>query len=187
MADRAIIMPRLFQRLGNNRFETVGGATGFADNHGSAPFLAGSIVVLTSALLNPVVTDGVLAAAWAPHASVSSSTPTPPYDIRGNRHYPISLKDMLFLISVTDASGNVGQANGAPQLSEVTIGEHYAIRRPTSGTYSQYQMLDVDDTTNDLFTVVDKPSMVDGEAQTSATYNPIVLVKIKDGLLQTLG
>lgn len=185
--DRPIIMPRLFRRLVNNRFETVGGETGYADNHGSAPFLAGSIVVLTSALLNPVVTDGVLAAAWAPHASVSSSTPAPPADIRANRHYPITLQGMLFLISVIDASGNVGQAAGAPQMSEITIGSSYAMRRPTSGTYDKYQLLDVDDTTNTLFTVVDKPSKVDGVAQDANTYNPIVLVKIIDSKLQVLG
>lgn len=180
MADRPIIRPRLLKRRGNNRFETFGGPTGIADNHGSAPWTSGgTIVALTSGLLNPVITDGVLACGWCSEASAATAAPNPPYQLTDpHYHFPWNLRDMLFYMSITNASAAVGQANSAPQLSAVTVGASYAIIRPTSGSYDTVQMLDSSDTTNTLVTVVEIPTIVDGVKQTSATYNGIVLVQI---------
>lgn len=188
MADRPIIFPRAWARRGNNRFETFGGQSGYTDNHASAPWIAGgTFVTLTSGLLNPVVTDGVLACGFCQEASAASAVANPPTTLHDpSIHFPWNLRDMLFLMSITDASGNVGQANSAPQLSAVTIGQSYAILRPTSGTYTKYQLLDSSDTTNTLVTVVDKPAMVDGVKQTSATYNGIVVVQFIASKLQNL-
>ena len=197
MSDRPIIFPRLFERLGNARFETIGGITGYLDNNATggashtwaaAPNGAGgTIVTLTSGLLEPVVTDGVLACGLVAEASATSAAANPPTSLRNpNIHFPWSLRDMLLLMNISDASGNVGAANSAPQLSAVTIGQSYAIIRPTSGPNAGYQMLDVSDTTNTLVTVVDKPASVDGIPNVAATFNGLVLVRIIPSKVQAV-
>lgn len=186
MANRPIIFPRIVQRTGNNRFETLGGEAGFTDNHGSAPWIqGGTIVYLSSGLLNPVATDGVLACGYCFEASAASAASNPP-TTRHNPHihWPFNVRDVLFLVNITDASGHVTEADGAPQLSEVVIGERYAMNRPTSGTYDKVQMLDVDDTTNDFWEVVAKPTLIDGIANVAATYNGLVIAKIIPSLIQ---
>lgn len=191
MADRPIIYPRLLMRTGSNRFEEFGGEAGYSDNNATGGVThiwaaGGTLVVLTSGLLEPVVTDGVLAVGFCMEASATSAAVNPPTSRRNpNKHFPFNLRDVIFLMNITDASGNVGVANSAPQLSAVTIGQSYAILRPTSGTYTGYQMLDSSDTTNTLVTVVDKPVLVDGVANVAATYNGIVAVKIIPSKLQT--
>lgn len=186
MADRPIIFPRLVGRTGNNRFETLGGDAGFLDNHGSAPWIAGgTIVTITSGLLNPVVTDGVLACGYCIEASAATAAASPPATRHDPHiHWPFNVRDCLFLVNITDASGNIGAANSAPQLSAIAIGERYAMLRPTSGTYAKYQFLDSSDTTNDFWEVVAKPALVDGIANVAATYNGLVIAKIIPSLIQ---
>lgn len=189
MADRPIIYPRLWARRGNNRFETFGGVAGILDNHGSAPWNAGGMLLtITSGLLNPLVTDTVLACGFCMEASAATAAANPPTTRHDPHiHWPISLADTLFLINVSDASGNVGATNSAAQLSAVTVGLKYACVRPTSGTYSGIQMLDSSDTTNTIFEVVDKPPLIDGIANVAATYNGLVVARIIPSKLQMVG
>lgn len=183
MANRPIIYPRLLQRTGNNRFETLGGEAGFSDNHASAPWGAGGMItVIASGLLNPVVTNGVLATGYCFEASAASAAANPPTTRHNpSLHWPFSLRDVLLLMNLTDASGTVG--SGGPALSEAAIGGRYAMMRPTSGDYTGVQMVDVDDTSNDLFEVVAKPALVDGVANVAATVNGLVVVRIIPELL----
>lgn len=184
MADRPIIMPRLYKREGQNRFETLGGQRGLPD--GSNDFLAKTLVVLTSGSLIAVATDGVLVLGQSPDESKSAATVNPPDRLYGDRHWPFNLIGALLLINISNDANAVGSANSAPQLSDVTVGSSYGLTRPTSGTYSGYQFLNVQETSNTLFTVVDKPPIVDGVANVAATYNGIVLVKVIPTKIQAI-
>ncbi len=187
--DAPIIMPRIFKRRVTNRQETLGGEIGYPD--GSNSFLAGTIVVLTGGNLIAVATDGVLACGICPDASKASATIDPPTQLFGDRHWPFNLHGLQFLMNIGTLSGTaavVGEANTAKQLSDVTIGETYAMARATTSTYAGYQFLDPTDTSNDLLTVIDKPTHIAGlVSQDADTYNALVLVEINADLIQSIG
>lgn len=180
-----IIRPTLLRRRVTNRQEMIGGETGYPD--AANDFAAQSFVVLTSNALVAVASAGVVACGFVQDAAKSSSAINPPDAPFGDRHYPMSLVGQIFAISVVDATGNVGEANGAPQLSEVSLGTSYGILRPTSGDYSGYQFLNVDNTTNLFFQVVEKPTSWNGIAQDANTYNPIVFAQVIQTIIQQIG
>lgn len=183
--NRPIIRPRIVYRVGNNRQELIGGEMGISD--GASVFPVNTFVVLTAGILVAVASAGAAACGFCQDASKATTAIDPPTQFFGDKHFPINLKGMVFAISVTDATGHVGEADGAPQLSEVTIGEKYGLLRLTSGTYDGYQFLNVDDTTADFFEVVEKPTTFDGIGQLATAYNPIVFVRILDSAIQAVG
>ena len=89
-----------------------------------------------------------------------------------------------FAVSVTNGTGALGQANSAPKLGDITIGTSYGMYRYTSGTHLDKQCLDSSDTTNTIFTVVEKPTHIFGEDQDDNTYNPIVIVELIESKIQ---
>lgn len=172
------IVPRLFAHTITNRPEMLGGENGLPD--GANTFIAHSFVVLTTGSLVALASGAVLSCGLCLDESKATAVVNPPTQFFGDRHFPVSLKGQRFAISVTDASGNFGQANGAPQLSEITIGERYGILKLADGTHC----LNVDNTTNDFFEVKEKLTQWQGQAQVAATYNPVVIVEVIDAAIQ---
>jgi hypothetical protein len=179
--DRQIILPTYVGRKGNNRAEAIGGESGYPD--GSNSFIANSFVVLTNGELVSVATDGVLACGLVLDESKSATTVDPPYEIFGDRHWPLALSGCIFAVSVTDDSENIGEANSAPQLSEIAIGSSYGIKKGADGTH----YLNVDETSTTLFTVLEKPESWNGVEQDADTYNPVVLVEVIPSKIQLVG
>lgn len=179
-----MIAPMLYAKSVNDRPETIGGETGYPDASNS--FNKNTFVVLTTGALVAVASAGVLACGLTPDASKSSDAINPPDSFFGDRHYPFALRNQRFYVSVTNTAGNVGQANGAPQMSAVTIGESYGIIKLSNGNHA----LNVQNTTNDFFVVIEKPEYVViagiNVKQDANTYNPIVVVEVVQAAQQNL-
>lgn len=179
--DRQPIIPLVVGRRGGNRQEAIGGELGYPN--GSNVFIQNAFVVLTAGNLAALATGAVLAGGFAVSASVASTDIDPPYAFFGDRHWPIALRGTRFAITVTDASGNIGEAAGAPQLSEITVGSSYGVYKASDGSHQ----LNVDETSNTIFTVVEKPELFDGVEQDADTYNPVVIVEVIESKQQLLG
>lgn len=177
--DRRIIRPTIAYRIGQNRQELIGGELGYPNAANVFPVC--SFVVLTANALISVASAGILACGYTQDASKLVTTIDPPAAPFGDKHFPINLRDMVFAVSVTDAAFNVGEANAAPILSEVAVGTKYGIVRRAADLL---HAMNVDNVTNLIFEVVEKPLVWDGVAQTADTFNPVVLVKFVDGTIQ---
>lgn len=189
--NRPIIMPRIYKRRTTNRQEQLGGELGYPDDtanstFATSKFLKGNFVVLTSGILKPVQTDGIVALGHSADESKHDTTVNPPSALFGNRHWPFHLRGMQFLINVANDANAVGEANSAAQLSAVTLGSSYGLTRPTSGTYAGYQLLNSQETSLTLFTVVEIPTVIDGEKQDTNTYNGLVVVEVIESKQQIL-
>lgn len=178
--DMSYTVPLLYSRKGTNRPEMLGGENGLP-NAGNT-FNAHVFVVLTAGALVVVASAATLTCGLSLDASKSESGVNPPYAMFGDRHFPVALEGQRFAISVTDASGNYGEANGAPQMSELTIGQTYGIIKLANGNHA----LNVDNTSNAFFKVVEKPSIWTGQAQDANTYNPVVIVEVVSAAIQSV-
>lgn len=172
-----MIVPFDYARKGNTRQETVGGELGLPEG---ASFKAFNFVVLTTGALVALATGAVLTCGLVYDDSNGNTKVNPPSDFFGGKHFPLSLEGQRFAVSVTDASGHVGQANGAPQLSAVSLGSKYGIIKLSNGNHA----LNVADTTNLLFQVVEIPSKWNSIPQDSTTYNPVVIVEVISTTIQ---
>lgn len=172
--------PKLHARRVTNRPEMLGGEMGIPD--ASNTFLAHNFVVLTSGALVALASGAVLSCGLVLDESKATSTVNPPTQMFGDRHFPVALVGQRFAISVTDASGHYTAALGAPQMSEITIGEKYGIIKLSDGTHA----LNVDNTTNDFFVVVEKLTQWQGQAQDANTYNPVVIVEVIPAAIQDI-
>ena len=179
--DRQIIVPQVVGRRGGNRIEAIGGESGYAD--GANSFIANSLVVLTAGALVAVATDGVSACGFVPDASKDSASIDPPYSMFGDKHWPFDLRGLLIAMSVSDDSENIGEANSAPQLSDITLGSSYGVLLGATGIHYVNQA----ETSNTLVKVVEKPEMFNGVEQDADTYNPVVIVEVIDSKIQILG
>lgn len=179
--DMTQITPVAYAKTGNTRPEQLGGETGYPDSGNT--LVAGQFVVLTSGALVAVASAGVLSCGQVLDDSKATTAIDPPYAMFGDRHYPLALPGQRFAVNITDAAGNFGQANGAPQLSEATIGTAYGILKLGDGTHC----LNVDNTTNDFFVVVEKPSIWNGIEQDGDTYNGVVIVEVIPAAIQSVG
>lgn len=178
--DMSYYAPQLFARTVNNRPEMLGGEDGLPD--ASNTFLAHNFVVLTSGALVAVASAAVLTCGLVLDASKASTAVDPPYSMFGDRHFPVNPRRQRFAVSVTDTSGHYGEADGAPQMSEVVIGTNYGIIKLSDGTHA----MNVDNTTQDFFVVVEKPTVFNGVPQDADTYNPVVIVEILDAVIQPI-
>lgn len=174
--DQPIIMPRLVRQFGNMQQQKP------PISDGGNSFLAGSLVVISSAVLAAVATAGVLVYGWSPDES-HTSTQKPPDVFFGENHYPFQLDENAEIeLNVGTVSANalvVGQANSAVQRSAAVVGTSYGIARATTGTYSGYQVLDTSNTTNLFFVVTGYP-----DQSAAADYNGLVRAKIVPACLQ---
>lgn len=186
--DRLPIFPKVYSQGGNQRVETLQSQSGFADDTSSTyDYPTGGTFVFTNAgLLRPLATDGISVLGYVGDDWKGDETvKNPPYARFGNRHEVVNPRRTRFAVSVTNASGALGQANSAPRLADITLGSTYGCYRFSSGTHLDKQCLDQADTTNTIFKVVDKPTHIFGEDQDDNTYNPIVIVEIIDSKIQS--
>lgn len=172
MSDIVIRQPTPFNR-GGNLMETKAPIS-----CGSNTFLAGSFVKRDSSQkLAAVTTGGTACVGWSPGPSTSSTQRRP--DIFWREPYPMNPVGAEFLCNITDASGHVGQSEGAPQISEVVVGQAYGLYRWTSGTYNGMQAVNVDETSN---TLVEVTAL--GPDAESADYNGLVRVRVISSKIQ---
>ena len=143
-------------------------------NHATTTFRARSFVYLSSGVLVPCATAATACYGQSPDESHSADD-TPPDALFGIYHWVFNPADAQFIVNITDASGHIGQADGAPQLSEVVVGTSYNLYTDTDG----YQMLNVDTTAAPFFKVL---SVYPNQASTD--YNGLVLVEIVKSIIQ---
>lgn len=175
-----MIVPQVYARVGNNRPEQLGGPTGLP-NTGNT-FNAHTFVVLTTGILAAVASAATLTCGLCLDASTTVTKPTPPDQLLGGMHYPVALSGQRFAVSVTDASGHVGQSNGAPQLSAVAVGTSYGVIKLSNGNHA----LNSANTSNLFFQIVEIPQMWAGLKQDANTYNPVVIVEVVSAARQTV-
>lgn len=166
--DTPIRMPFLERRLDNLHIQKA------VQPNGATAFPARSFVKLAAGILVPCVTDDVVCYGWCPDSS-HAVTDQPPTALFGQNHWPFNPKDCYFVMNITGATGQIGQAAGAPQLSAAVVGTAYALFRDANG----FQMLDVSDTTNDFAKVV---ALYPNQALTD--YNGLVIVELLDAVIQ---
>jgi hypothetical protein len=167
--DTPIRMPFMERRLDNLHIQK-----GPQPNHASTTFGARSFVYLSSGVLVPCATAATACFGQAPGPS-HLATELPPATLYGIYHWVFNPADAQFVVNITDASGHIGVANGAPQLSEVVIGTSYNLYRDSNG----FQMLNVDTTAQPFFKVL---SIYPNQALTD--YNGLVLVEIVKSIIQ---
>lgn len=178
--DMSIIVPTLYARTGTNRPELLGGELGIPD--AANVFNRHSFVVLTAGALIAVASAGILTCGLCLDASKATALVDPPDQFFGDRHFPVNPKNQRFAVSCTKADGGIGQANSAPQMSDITLGESYGILRLANGNH----VLNQANTTNDFFIVVEKPSQYNGIQQDADTFNPVVIVEIVPAAIQLI-
>ena len=187
--DKPIQMPVLYKRRTTNEVSTLGGELGLPN--GANTFPAKSIVVYTGGYLAAIATQAVLACGISPDASHAAGVVSVPDALKADRHWPFDLTGAQLLINIAHPNGTdiyVGAAQSAKQLSDATIGTSYGVVVPTTGTYAGIPCLDVTNTTQLLFKVIDKPLQLDPlTKQTSTTYNAQVLVEVLPACIQALG
>ena len=129
------------------------------------------------------ITADVVLYGWCPSASVAADftknpvIPLPPDNLYGQNHWAFDVKGEQFIINITDGSGHVGQANSAPQLGSVQVGQQFGLYRDAT---TLMQMVNTADTTNKIFTIVGiYPN------QSVADYNGLVLVEIISSTVQS--
>lgn len=142
--------------------------------NGATAFPARSFVKLAAGILVPCVTADVVCYGWSPDGS-HAATDQPPAALFGQNHWPFDPRDAQFVMNITDAAGNIGQANGAPQLSSAVVGTSYGLFRDANG----FQMLNTADTTNLFAKVV---ALYPNQALTD--YNGLVLVELVAAVIQ---
>lgn len=145
------------------------------DDGNNNPFIGHSFVKISSGLLKPVLTADTVCYGWCPEPS-HLSTDQAPVTLYGQNHWPFDPKGSRFIMNITDNSGHIGQANGAPQLSAAVIGTSYGIYRNNS---TGIQMLNISDTSNLFAKVV---ALYPNQALTD--YNGLVLVELVDAAIQ---
>lgn len=154
--------------------------TGFSS--GTNVFPANSLVYLTGGqLLAACATAAVACYGWSHGPNVVPGTP-PPQALQ-QLVYPFDLSGQsLLVMSTTNNAGdsaNDGTAATAPALSTVVVGQTYGILNPTTGPNKGIQMVNLQDTTNGLLTVVALyPN------QNTGDLNGLVLVKVTATALQ---
>lgn len=166
--DTPIRMPMLERRKDNLHI------TKSVQPNGATAFQRHSFVYIASGILVPVLTAGVLCYGWSPDES-HASTDRPPTALFGQNHWPFDPAHSQFVMNITDSSGHIGQAAGAPQLSAAVVGTSYGVYRDANG----FQMLDVANTTNLFAKVI---ALYPNQALTD--YNGLVLVEILPAVIQ---
>lgn len=143
--------------------------------NGGTAFPANSFVKLAAGILVPCVTDDVVCYGWS-HDKSHAATELPPDALFGVNHWPFAVEDAYFVINITNASGHIGQAAGAPQLSAAVVGTAYELYRDAT---TGMQMLDVSATTNKFAKVV---ALYPNQALTD--YNGLVLIELLPAVIQ---
>lgn len=178
--DMPYTVPVLYSRRITNEPQMLGGELGLL-NTGNT-FNRHTFVVATAGVLAAVASTGTSSCGLCLDASTLVTTPTPPDQLLGGRHFPVALEGQRFAVSVTDSSGHFGAANSAPQTSGVTLQTSYAIIKLSNGNHA----LNVSNTSNLFFSVVEIPTQWNGMKQDANTYNPVVIVEVVSAAIQKI-
>jgi hypothetical protein len=146
-------------------------------------------------VLEPCLTAAVLCYGLCPDASKGTTSPPvmlqPPQALFGLNHFPFDVRDRFLEINASNASAsgaNIGLTTGVTWngggTSGVALapGQQYGLIRLTSGIYAGYQMLDVTNTTQKFFEIVDLSQR--GGGQSKDDNNPRLIVKVIPTLIQ---
>lgn len=207
MSDIAIRRPIIVAQRGNSNLQTLlGGELGYKEDSAAVLYNNGFVTLDAQGDLVPSVVVSTAPVAtgagttFLGFVKVSESGQTglnPPYSMWGDgttyqpRYFPEDLRGLQFAMNITDASFNIGEANGAPPLSEAILGASFALivggttTPAPAGRYSGVYAVNVDDTTNPDVKIVDVPRRwmgVDQSTQTTA-FNGIVIVEFIAGRL----
>lgn len=166
--DTPIRMPFLERRRDNLQIQKA------VQPNGATAFPANSFVKLAAGILVPCVTGDVVCYGWS-HDASHAATDVPPTALFGQNHWPFNLEGCLFVMNITGATGQIGQANSAPQLSAAVVGTSYELYRDANG----FQMLNVAATTNKFAKVT---ALYSNQALTD--YNGLVIVEILPAVFQ---
>lgn len=169
--DTPIRMPFLERRKDNLHLQKP------VQPNGATQWPARSFVKLASGVLTPTVTDDQIIYGWCPEPSFLT-TDKPPATLYGVNHWPHDPTGAQFVMNITDSSGHVGQAAGAPQLSAAAIGAVYGLFRDAT---TKMQMVNISQTTagNVCFEVIAYyPN------QSVNDYNGLVLVEVVAAAVQ---
>lgn len=129
----------------------------------------------------------------SPDSSIGTGgATTPPARLFQNFHYPYDLRDVILEMTLSNNSlsgANLGAngvtfAGGGTGGVAVAIGRQCGLITLTSGTFNNYQFVDVTDTTNVVFEIVGLAPKAFGVKQTVTDNNPRVLVKVLPASLQ---
>lgn len=167
--DTPIRMPFFERRKDNLHIQKA------VQPNGATAFPEKSFVYIAAGILVPVATAGILCYGWSPDRS-KASTERPPDALFGVNHWPFDPKDAIYVMNITNNTGDVGEVAGAPQLSAAVVGTSYGLYRD-AGT--GHQMLNVEDVTTVFAKVV---ALYPNQALTD--YNGLVLVEILPAVIQ---
>jgi hypothetical protein len=166
--DTNIRMPFLERRKDNLHIQKS------VQPNGGTAFGRHSFVKLVAGVLVPCVTGDVVCYGWVPSESKGPDA-KPPEALYGQNHWPFDPRDSQFVMNITNGTGAIGQAAGAPQLGSALVGTAYGLFRDANGN----QMLNVADTATPFARVV---AYYPNQALTD--YNGQVLVELLESVIQ---
>lgn len=156
-------------------------------------WLAGSFVYTSgtgaSTVLNKVATAGTVIYGQSPDSSANTAAPVLPTKLFGLNHYPFDVRDRIMEINISGSVATIGTSSGATYAGGGTNGvalapgQQYGIVTATTGTYTNYQLLDVSNTTQKVFEIVGLANTPQNP-QTTTDNNPRVLVKVIASVIQ---
>lgn len=156
-------------------------------------WLAGSLVYTSgtgaSVVLNKLATAGTVMYGQSPDKSHYLGTGNWPDAPFGTNHYPFDLRDRILEINISGSVATIGTSSGATYAGGGTNGvalapgQQYGVVTPTTGTYLNYQLLDVSNTTQKVFEIVSL-AVTPQNPQTTTDNNPRVWVKVIPGVIQ---
>lgn len=196
MAIATIAMPFIRQEAGSNQPAVM--KDGVPEINGTS-WLPQTLVYTSgtgvNTVLNPCATGAVLCYGQAPGASKGTNI-RPPDHLFGTAvvgantlavHFPFDVRDRILEINashaanfaLTGTASGVTWAGGGTGGVALAAGQRYGIMRPTSGTYLNYQFLDVSNVATPLFEIVAlAPNQAAGDN------NPRLWVKVIPTLIQ---
>lgn len=138
-----------------------------------------------SVVLNGLATAGTVIYGQSPDAAKGTGSLVVPNALFGANHYPFDCRDRILEINISGSQATIGTTSGATWAGGGTNGvalapgQQYGVLTPTTGTYANVNFLDVSNTSQKLFELV---QLAPGRATTDN--NPRVWVKVIPTVLQ---
>lgn len=141
-----------------------------------------------STVLNELATAGTVIYGQSPDAAKGTGDLNPPNALFGANHFCFDLEDRILEMNIASSTagiGTIGTVNGVTWAGGGTNGvalapgQQYGVINPTTGPYKGKQMVDVNNTTQKLFTIV---ALAPNQATTDN--NPRVYVKVIPTVIQ---
>lgn len=163
-----IAMPFIIQEEGSNQPTVQKDAV--PENGTSQTWLQGAFVYTSgtgaSTVLNGLATAGTVIYGQSPDNAIGTGSTVVPNRLFGSNHFCFDVLGRVFEINIASATAGqavIGTTNGVTWAGGGTNGvalapgQQYGVLVPTTGTYNNYQFLDVNNTTQKLFEIVALP------------------------------